>query len=334
MTELKSRGRWWRRVGQSVVAVIFLGFLGWALVGRWSEVKDVVGDLTIRALALSLLAALLAFWCTYMSWRAILTDFGHPVPASSGLRIFFVGQLAKYLPGKVWPAVTQMRLGREYDVPGRSSVAAVLITMLMGVGTGVLVTGCLLPVLGGEAFDRYWWTLLVLPIAVVVLWPAVLNAMLRTATRVLKRDPMPEPLTATGVAKSAGWSLASWLLFGVHLWVLLVDLGVSSPELIGWSIEAFAGSWVIGFLLALVPVGVGPREVALVVLLGPAVGAPIALVAAVVSRLLMTAADVIWPGIAVLSGTGASHRRRHGLRRPSTAQAASAARSDDDIIAD
>ncbi len=300
MTEPKNRKRLWRRLAQISITLIFVGFLVRTMAGRWSEVKDVIGDLTVRALLLALLASLAAVWCSFMSWRAILADFGHAVPVSGGMRIFFVGQLGKYLPGKVWPVLTQMRLGRAYNVDGRSSAAAVLIAMLMGLGTALLVTACVLPILGDSAFQRYWWTLLVLPIAVAALWPQILNWLLNRATRLLKRDPMPEPLTASGIVQSAFWSLGTWLMYGAALWFLLLDLGSTGPDLIIRATGAFAGSWAIGFLLAISPAGVGPREVALVVLLGPAVGEPVALVAAVVSRLIITAADLVWPGIAVL----------------------------------
>lgn len=301
MTEPKTSRRRWHRIAQIAVTAVFVGFLIWTMSGRWAEVKDVIGNLTFRALILSLLASLVAIWCSFMSWRAVLADFGHAVPVSGGLRIFFVGQLAKYLPGKVWPVLTQMRLGRAYDVDGRSSAAAVLIAMLMGLGTALLVAACCLPVLGDDAFAKYWWILLVLPLAIAVLWPPVLNRLLNKATKLLKREPMPEPLTAQGIARSAGWSIGGWLMFGVMMWVLLLDLGATGPDLLVRAIGAYAGSWAIGFLLAIAPAGVGPREVALVVLLGPAVGEPTALVAAVVSRLLMTIADLVWPGIAVLS---------------------------------
>ena len=301
MSEPRNRKRLWRRVAQIAVTLIFVGFLVRTMAGRWSEVRDVISDLTIRALVLSLLASLAAVWCSFMSWRAILADFGHAVPVSGGMRIFFVGQLGKYLPGKVWPVLTQMRLGRAYNVDGRSSAAAVLIAMLMGLGTALLVTACVLPILGNSAFERYWWTLLVLPIAIAALWPQVLNWLLNRATRLLKRDPMPQPLTASGILQSAMWSLGTWLMYGTALWVLLLDLGTTGPDLIIRATGAFAGSWAIGFLLAISPAGVGPREVALVVLLGPAVGEPIALVAAVVSRLIITGADIVWPGIAVLT---------------------------------
>lgn len=300
MTESSKHKRLWRRIAQVVVTLVFVGFLVRTMAGRWSEVQDVIGDLTVRALILSLLASLGAVWCSFMSWRAILADFGHAVPVSGGMRIFFVGQLGKYLPGKVWPVLTQMKLGRAYNVDGRSSAAAVLIAMLMGLGTALLVTACVLPILDDSAFQRYWWTLLVLPIAAAALWPRILNKLLERATRILKRDPMPQPLTARGVVRSALWSIGTWVLYGASLWVLLLDLGTTGPDLIIRATGAFAGSWAIGFLLAISPAGVGPREVALVVLLGPAVGEPVALVAAVVSRLVITAADVIWPGIAVL----------------------------------
>ncbi len=301
MTEPKNRKRLWRRAAQIIVIAVFVFFLGRAMAGRWSDVKDVIGNITIRALVISLLASIAAVWCSFMSWRGILTDFGHPVPVSGGMRVFFVGQLGKYLPGKVWPVLTQMRLGKAFDVPGRSSAAAVLIAMLMGLGTALLVTACVLPVLDDSAFQQYWWTLLVLPVAVAALWPAVLNRLLNWVTRRLKREPMPQPLTARGIIRSAAWSTGGWLLYGIALWVLLVDLGSTGPDLIVRSLGAFAGSWAIGFMLAIAPAGVGPREVALVVLLGPAVGEPVALVAAVISRLVITAADLVWPGIAVLT---------------------------------
>ena len=301
MTEPKTSRRRWHRVAQIAVTAVFVGFLVWTMSGRWSEVKDVIGNLTFRALALSLLASLVAIWCSFMSWRAVLADFGHAVPVSAGLRIFFVGQLAKYLPGKVWPVLTQMRLGRAYDVDGRSSAAAVLIAMLMGLGTALLVAACCLPVLGDEAFAKYWWILLFCRWRSPCFGRQCSTGCSTRPPKFSNGSPCPSRLTAKGIARSASWSTAGWLMFGVMMWVLLLDLGASGSDLLVRSIGAYAGSWAIGFLLAIAPAGVGPREVALVVLLGPSVGEPTALVAAVVSRLLMTVADLVWPSIAVLS---------------------------------
>jgi uncharacterized membrane protein YbhN (UPF0104 family) len=79
-------------------------------------------------------------------------------------------------------------------------------------------------------------------------------------------------------------------------------------------VASFAAAWAVGFLLALAPAGVGPREAALVVMLSPTVGQPVALVAAVVSRLLLTGSDILWAAAAAL----AARRNRGAVSQPHT----------------
>ncbi|WP_170215752.1 lysylphosphatidylglycerol synthase transmembrane domain-containing protein [Asanoa ferruginea] len=290
-----------RRVAEIVITVAFVGYVAWSVSKRWSEVQGVIGDLSVSAIALSLVGSLAAVWCSFLGWRVLLADFGSHVPLTGAMRIFFVGQLGKYLPGKVWPVLTQMRLGKAYQVPGRSSAAAVLITMFITLGTGLLLTAVVLPLLGGEAWHKYWWTLFTVPIALVVLLPPVLNRLLALAMRLARREAMPKPLSAKGIGLAVFWAIATWLCYGAHLWALLLDFGAGGSDLIIRSVAAFAGAWSIGFLLAIAPAGLGPRETALVVLLAGSVSEPVALVAALVSRLLMTVADLAWPAIALLT---------------------------------
>jgi uncharacterized membrane protein YbhN (UPF0104 family) len=290
-----------RRVAEDVVTAAFLAYVVYAVSRRWTEVRGVLGDLSAPAVAVSLLSALVAVWCSFLSWRVLLREFGSEVPLAGAMRIFFVGQLGKYLPGKVWPVLTQMRLGRAFQVPGRSSAAAVLITMFISLGTGLLLTAVVLPVLGGRAWDDYWWTLLAVPVAFAVLLPPVLNRLLALAMRLARRDPMPRVLSGRAIGLSVFWALASWVCFGAHLWALLLDLGAGGSDLAVRAVAAYAGAWSIGFLLALAPAGLGPRETALVVLLAGSVTEPVALVAALVSRLLITVADLVWPAVALLT---------------------------------
>ncbi|MEV0715890.1 lysylphosphatidylglycerol synthase domain-containing protein [Asanoa sp. NPDC050611] len=290
-----------RRIAEIVITVLFLAYVGYAVSRRWAEVRGVIGDLSASAVLVSLVLALVAVWCSFLSWRVLLADFGNSVPLAGAMRIFFVGQLGKYLPGKVWPVLTQMRLGKAYQVPGRSSAAAVLITMFISLGTGLLLTALVLPVLGGRAWDDYWWTLLAVPVAFVALLPPVLNRLLALAMRLARREPMPAFLSGRAIGLSVFWALASWICFGAHLWALLLDLGASGSDLVVRSVAAYAGAWSIGFLLAIAPAGLGPRETALVVLLAGSVTEPVALVAALVSRLLITVADLAWPALALLS---------------------------------
>lgn len=304
--EAARRFRLRRGAAEIVIVAAFLAFLAWAAARQWSTVGSAIGQLSVPTLALSAAAALTGIWCSLLSWRAIVTDISGPVPLTGAMRVFFVGQAGKYVPGKVWPILAQIKLGRDYLVPGRASAAAALIFMVIVLGSGLLVAVCTLPVLGTNALGSYWWALTVLPLAAVTLWPPVLNRVLARILRLARREPMPQPLSMVGIGRAVGWALVMWLCYGVHLWVLLSTLDPDAPHLLLRSTGAFAAAWAIGFLLMVTPAGVGPRELALVVLLGSTVTQPAALVAALVSRLLMTVGDLAWAVLAI-----AVARRRH-----------------------
>jgi hypothetical protein len=301
-----------RRGLEIAIGAAFAVFLGWAVVRQWPRVEAVIGQLSAPVIAGSAAAALAGIWCSFLSWRAVLADFGSQVPLAGGMRIFFLGQAGKYVPGKVWPILAQVRLGRDYQVPGRASAAAAVVFLLIVLGSALLVGVCLLPVLGAGAVGPFWWVLLALPVALVVLWPPVLNRLLAQVLRWARRDPLPQPLSAAGIGRAVGWALGMWLLYGVHLWALLAALGADAPALLLRSTGAFAAAWAIGFLLVVAPAGFGPREIALVVLLGSVTTGPAALVAAVVSRLVLTLGDLAWAVVGFAAGRA---------RRPAAAPA-------------
>ena len=89
---------------------------------------------------------------------------------------------------------------------------------------------------------------------------------------------------------------------GLFAPILLVghDLGDHSRRYLLLSIGAFAVAWVAGFVFVLAPAGAGVRETLLVTVLGASeLSSASALTVALISRLLMTAGDVIVGGIAL-----------------------------------
>jgi glycosyltransferase 2 family protein len=284
-----------------LVVAAFVVFIVYAVAERWEDVRDYAGRLSLQAAGLSMAAVLGAIWCSFLCWRAVLADFGSRVPVSGGMRIFFVGQLGKYLPGKLWPILTQIRLGAAYDVPRRASGAAAGVFMLLVLGTGLVLAAVTVPFLGGQALGRYWWTLAVLPLALAAMHPAILNRGLGLALRLARREPMPQPLTLRGIAVAAFWCLPMWALFGVHTWALALDLGsANAADLYLRSTGVFAASWSIGFLVGVLPAGAGPREAAFILLFGATIPTAQATVIALVSRLLITLGDVVWGVLALL----------------------------------
>jgi uncharacterized membrane protein YbhN (UPF0104 family) len=119
-------------------------------------------------------------------------------------------------------------------------------------------------------------------------------------------------LTLAGTGRAVGWALVMWLCYGAHLVVLLAGAGQPlTAGLVVRATGAFAASWAIGFLLAFAPAGLGVREIGLVGLLGASVAQPLAVAATLISRLMLTIADLAWPALAL-----AGQRRTRTTNRP------------------
>lgn len=285
----------WRTPARVLVVVVFVCAAGWVLTSRWQEVQPLLGRLSALSVAGSFVAVLAGIFGTFLCWRALLADLGSPLPVPGAMRVFFLGQLGKYLPGSVWPVLAQMELGRSYKVPARATGAAVAVFLVVVVGTGLIVAVPSLPLLADGAAQTYWWTLVALPVAVVLATPPVLNRLIGAALRLARRPALPRPLTLGGIARGAGWALLSWAAYGVHVGVLAQQLGaLPTPLLLLVATGAFAAAWTIGFLVVIAPAGAGVRDAALILLLGTALPAPQATVIAVLSRLMFTVGDLAW----------------------------------------
>jgi uncharacterized membrane protein YbhN (UPF0104 family) len=292
----------WRAAVRLAVLVGFLGALVWALASQWAAVRPLLGQLSARSLAAALAAVLAGILATFLCWRTVLSDMGGRLPLVAGARVFFLGQLGKYLPGSVWPVMAQMELGRDHDVPERASAAAVGVFLLIVVGTGLAVAAATAPLLGPDALHAYWWLLAVLPVALLAVAPPVLNRLLGVVLRLARRPPLPAPLSPGGVLRAAAWALGSWLAYGAHIWLLASQFGPVGPPLPIQATGAFAAAWCAGFLLVVAPAGAGVREAALVLLLGGALARPQATVVAVASRLLFVLGDLGWSAVAAVAG--------------------------------
>lgn len=266
----------------------------WAVVGNWAEVSDAVGRLSWWQVALSLAVSILFVWLTMLAWRVILNDAGDPVSAGPARRIFFVSQVAKYLPGSVWNFVAAAEMGADYNISRRRSVTVLLMSILVSVLTG-LVLASIAFVFGPSALiGTYWWVLLIVPVLLLVLYPPILNGLVAKALTMLGRDGIGKPFSGKAIATAVAWSTLSWIVAGFQVWLILTGLG-NDPifETYLLTLGGYALAWVVGFLVFFIPAGVGVREVALGASLAGLVPAGDVVLVVLLSRILFTLADLV-----------------------------------------
>lgn len=284
-----------RRSLRVLLALIALGFLGYGLARNWTETTAALARLSPWSIAGALAAVLAGQLCMLLAWRRVLAGLGSPLPLRTAGRVMFVGQLGKYIPGSVWAYAAMMELGRDHGSPPRRTFACISLSLVINLGAALSVAAATLA--GQQVLRQAWYLLLLIPVIIVCLHPKVLTWGLNLALRIARKDPLDGVLPGRTVLVAAAWSVLGWLVYGLHLWLVA---GAPAPYLVATGAYAFA--WASGLLTFVVPAGVGVREGAIVLVLGPLVGVPQALVAAIVSRLAFTLADLALAGAAFAFG--------------------------------
>ena len=299
----------WLRAGLLVAVV---GLAVWGLASQWTQVRADLGELAWYDVTGAALAVIAGLGAMMLAWRALLADLGSPLPLPAAIRVMFVGQLGKYVPGAVWAVAAQVELARDYQIPRRRSGTASVVAMAVTLVVAMIAAGVTLPLISAHAARQYWWVLALTPLAVACLWPPVIKAVLDRALRLARREPLEKPVSVRGMARALGWTTVGWLLFGVHAWLLIGEFAGRGGDRFTLALGAYALAWAVGFLIIFVPGGIGAREVALVAVLAPVMPSGAALVVALASRVVMTIGDLFWAGTGLVIG----RLSRPGLSRP------------------
>jgi hypothetical protein len=311
--------------GRIAVAVLIAGFLAYAVVGMWPDVRRTWATLAWPSVALALVAVLAGFCANTMAWRAAVADLECKVGVVDAGRIQFVGNLAKYLPGSVWSVVLQMELGRRVGLPRARAFLASLLAMGLGITAALLVGSLALPSLlsattgtgyGASVRVALYVLAVLVPVALVCSVPWVLTRLVQLMLRVLRRRPLSHELSWGGVLKVVGWTAVGYSFFGIQLWLLTNAAG--EPGLPGMlrAAGAMALAMTLGTFAVFSPSGLGVREAVLVAALAPVLaghgadGVGAALGVAVASRVVFTAADLVAAAVAGISSVRLLRRTR------------------------
>jgi uncharacterized membrane protein YbhN (UPF0104 family) len=244
------------------------------------------------------------------AWRAMLAGVGAPVGVVAAARIYFVGVFAKFVPGKVLGFVTSVQMGKAIGVTSGRIVSAWLLALAVLLQTGLTVGLLAGPVVfGGSAV---WLVLAVLPLAGAMIRPDLVNRAAAGVARLLRRPP-PAAVPGRQVRRAIAAQALSWLIAGVHLWLLAVAAGAPPAGSFLLCLGAFSLAMVVGLCAVFTPEGLGVREVILMAALTTVMPLPAASAAVLVSRLVFTLSEITTAGVGLL--VAEALRRRRPARR-------------------
>ncbi len=275
---------------RALFVVAALGFAGWAVAKNWSAISEALPGIRWLPAGLALACAAAGTWAALPAWRLILAGLGSTLALVPAGRVFFVGQLGKYVPGAVWTVVAQTSLARDLGVPRSRSGAAGIVSILIGLITAGLL-GFTLIFSSAELLRRYWWALLLCAPLVALLHPAVMDRLIRLAATITRRAVTIERIPARSLLTAAAVQGVGQFLLGLHLYFMVSAVsGVQVPFLLAIGVFNLAVS--AGTVAVPAPAGLGVRDGVLAVGLAPFLGPGEVILVVIMSRLWFLVTDL------------------------------------------
>jgi glycosyltransferase 2 family protein len=278
--------------------VLVVGFAGRYLWGQWSQAtgQGVTFEFHPGWLLAASAVVLGTFLMLVETWRLVLGHLGSSIDFRTAARVWFVSNLGKYVPGRIWQVTTMAVLSGEQGVPVGTVGASALVIAIANVATGfavVLVTsaGTVRRLAGGTA------GVIAATVGLFILLfvaPYIASHWNRIARR-FPRWQLSVSIPSRAVIVAIAGTTVSWFLYGLAFMLFVRSIIGENSAPYSAYVTANAASYLVGYLAIIAPAGIGFREVVLASLLVPLriATAPQAAIITVASRVWLTLLEII-----------------------------------------
>lgn len=307
-----ARQRLLRRASTALAAAALIAGLVVAIrQPDWASIRGLIRPSAAVLFAAAALANLAGLVLSMAFWRVLLVDMaGRPVPAGAAMRTYFLGVIAKLAPGRVWSLLLHIRFAASIGMTGKRITGVYLASTVVGLITGAAVGLCVGPALLGAR--AAWLALPASAVLVLLVRPEAAEALTAALARLLRRPGPVLGASPAAVRRSLILGLISWAVSGLNLWIIVVLLGGAPLRSLPLCIGAFALATVGGSLVFVLPDGWGVRELLVTVALHGALSWSDATVAAVASRVVVLASELLGGLAALAAGFVATRRAAKG----------------------
>lgn len=270
--------------------------------GEWlREISEQSWQFDPLLAAASLVLLLLSLWLTPIGWTALCRDAGCTASAGELRGVWFTSQLGRYVPGKIWLLAGRAGYLRTTGLSAVTSAGIPFFELLFTVAATGLIAASVALFTPGFLTEGVLRTAAVFSGAALVLVP-FLGPLKKLLYRirfgggsgaVSKGFDVPGP----GISlRLLVFYTVVWVARGLSLYLWLTSFGVLNRGL--WACTAAAPlSWLAGYIVFLVPGGIGVREAAAVAIIaGPGETGPL-LAAVAGQRIVLAAMELILAGV-------------------------------------
>lgn len=245
----------WRKLLYRLGLLLGLALFGYQL---WQAVRALLehpGAIIAPGYLVAAVAVdVLAYLCLILGWTLLMRASGVRLAATQAGQGYMLSFLPRYVPGTVWGYLSRSEwlaqsAGVSYRRSGVASAMEVGFQVLTAAFFGTLLINSPFLRIAGGAIS------IGMGIAAWRMMPRVLNRADQGAN-----DTTPISLPWRYFFAVLTIYSAFWYLHGLSTWLVAISIGAASSLNSLTATPVFATSWLVGFLVILVPSGLGVRE--------------------------------------------------------------------------
>jgi len=306
------RSRTWRVLSRALAGLVVAVSLYYLAQNFRSEIGGVHWtQLQVRPWALAG-SSILTLGCVLLGgaiWQRVLRGLGITLDLQQCMSTHLLANLGGYVPGYAWKHLGKAYLTRALGVPGHLASVAVVVEFAGLLLSRAAVSAASLSSVwlashGIVVAEGYLWA------TRVVLWGALVClpwclAVVRRRQRGLTAGIWEGVIVhRADLGAALGLMCVTWLLYGAGFALLLYAIHPIGLQDCAVSVFAASSSFLVSLIVFFVPAGLTVREGVITLVLANVVPRGVAALAAVVSRIVLVAAE------ATGALVGASLRRR------------------------
>jgi len=280
-----------------VILLVSIGFIALALITNWNEFSSQEINFDYRYIILAVIIYPAGMLPTAFSWHTLLRTIAIRLPFRTNLRIFSLSALPRHIPGFVWYISSRSLLYKEENIGAGRIVTASAADIILLALTGFL--SALMLLVSGIGISQEISTvrtgaLIALPILLLLIISIPLvNRLLPYFLQRRGVSEIPQIhqgyLVITLLVMFIAWAGGGLILFVLSQAIYPLSW-TFYPAMIGAWGAAGAVSLTIGIGIQ----GLGIREITLSAILSLIMPPVIAIILAVVFRLVLTAGEFLW----------------------------------------
>ncbi|MBN2857877.1 MAG: flippase-like domain-containing protein [Candidatus Delongbacteria bacterium] len=282
---------------KTILFLTVIWFLYKSISANFDKIKEInYSNYDPKYMFFSVITLFVSLVYPVFVWKYLIRSMGEKINTLSALRIWFISNLGRYIPGKVFQVAGLVYLTGGEGISRSKAVQSVLYSQITANGLGLFMGLGLLSLNSGEgSFPNHFHIILILiAVFIMIIWfPALFMRSSNFMLKRMKKETIEQSVSQKSYMIYLILQIINWLLMSLAFLFLISSYTnislVKEPALM----FILPLSWTIGLLAVFAPGGVGVREGAMSYWLSLFIPIQYALVLPWIYRLLNTMIEII-----------------------------------------